>query len=80
VPRGRQATACLSPRPGVTAKMLGTMVRRLRERQELSQAGLAKAPGFHRRILEAGVQKNPSIAVLKRLARALGVPVTELLE
>lgn len=30
--------------------------------------------------LERGIRKNPSLAVLKRLARALGVPVTELLE
>ena len=30
--------------------------------------------------LEAGIQKNPSIAVLKRLAKALGVPVAALLE
>jgi transcriptional regulator with XRE-family HTH domain len=29
--------------------------------------------------LEAGDKKNPSIAVLKSLAKALGVPVTELL-
>jgi transcriptional regulator with XRE-family HTH domain len=26
------------------------------------------------------IQNNPSVAILKRLARALGVPVTELLE
>jgi transcriptional regulator with XRE-family HTH domain len=30
--------------------------------------------------LETGKKKNPSLDVLKRLARALGVPVTELLE
>ena len=30
--------------------------------------------------LEAGVRKNPSLEILKRLARALGVPVGELLE
>jgi transcriptional regulator with XRE-family HTH domain len=30
--------------------------------------------------LEAGEKKNSGIDVLKRLARALGVPVTELLE
>ena len=29
---------------------------------------------------ETGERKNPSLDVLKRLARALGVPVTELLE
>ena len=32
------------------------------------------------RHLEAGAKKDPGLAVLKRLARALGVPVTELLE
>jgi transcriptional regulator with XRE-family HTH domain len=30
--------------------------------------------------LETGKKTNPSLEVLKRLARALGVPVTELLE
>ena len=30
--------------------------------------------------LEAGDKKNPSLDVLKRIAKALGVPVTELLE
>jgi len=30
--------------------------------------------------LETGKKANPSLDVLKRLARALGVPVTELLE
>jgi transcriptional regulator with XRE-family HTH domain len=30
--------------------------------------------------LETGERKNPSLDVLKRLARALGVPMTELLE
>lgn len=30
--------------------------------------------------LEAGAKKNPSVKILKRLARALGVPVGELLE
>ena len=31
-------------------------------------------------MIETGVRKNPSLAVLKRLAKALGVPVTDLLE
>jgi transcriptional regulator with XRE-family HTH domain len=30
--------------------------------------------------LETGKRKNPSLPVLKRLAKALGVPVTALLE
>jgi transcriptional regulator with XRE-family HTH domain len=29
--------------------------------------------------IESGVSKNPSLAVLQRLAKALGVPVAELL-
>jgi transcriptional regulator with XRE-family HTH domain len=29
--------------------------------------------------LEQGLRKNPSLAVLQRLAKALGVPLTELL-
>jgi transcriptional regulator with XRE-family HTH domain len=31
-------------------------------------------------MIESGARKNPSLPVLKRLAKALGVPVTELLE
>jgi transcriptional regulator with XRE-family HTH domain len=30
--------------------------------------------------LESGARKNPSLPVLQRLAKALGVPVTALLE
>jgi transcriptional regulator with XRE-family HTH domain len=50
---------------------------------EMTQAELARKA----RLTEAyvsqllkGKRKNPSLDVLKRLARALGVPVTELLE
>ena len=46
-------------------------------------AGPAKKSGVAKgyiSALEAGEKKNPGIDVLKRLARALGVPVTELLE
>jgi transcriptional regulator with XRE-family HTH domain len=58
-------------------------IRRAREQQGLSQAQLAKrakvAQGYISD-LEAGGKKNPGIDVLKRLAKALGVPVTALLE
>jgi transcriptional regulator with XRE-family HTH domain len=39
-------------------------------------------PYFPRHLskIEVGAQKNPRIDLLKRLARALDVPVTELLE
>jgi transcriptional regulator with XRE-family HTH domain len=40
----------------------------------------ANVPPGYLAELEAGKKKNPSLDVLKRLARALGVPVTELLE
>jgi transcriptional regulator with XRE-family HTH domain len=62
---------------------LETVLRQLRERKDLTQEKLAKKAGItrsHLSLLEAGHRKNPSLDVLKRLARALGVPVTELLE
>ena len=59
------------------------MIRQMREQQGLSQLALAKkadvAQGYISS-LEAGEKKNPSIAILRKIAKALGVPVTELLE
>jgi len=49
----------------------------------MTQADLAKKAKVDQgyiSTLEAGQKKNPGINVLKRLARALGVPVGELLE
>ena len=49
----------------------------------MSQSALAKVAKVERTYLvklESGDKKNPSLEVLKRLAKALGVPVTELLE
>jgi transcriptional regulator with XRE-family HTH domain len=57
-------------------------LRALRQANEQSQAGLAKRAGISReyvRKLEAG-HSDPTIGMLQRLAKALGVPVTELLE
>jgi XRE family transcriptional regulator, master regulator for biofilm formation len=59
------------------------MLKTLREEKGLSQRDLAdkaKVTGAYVAMLETGKKKNPSIAVLQRLAKALGVPVTELLE
>jgi transcriptional regulator with XRE-family HTH domain len=59
------------------------MIRTLREAKGLSQVELAKRAKMARPYvvrLESGQQKNPSLVVLKRLAKALGVPVTALLE
>ena len=49
----------------------------------MTQKELAKAAKVTRSyiaVLEAGHRKNPSLAILKRLAKALRVPVTQLLE
>jgi transcriptional regulator with XRE-family HTH domain len=67
----------------LSPKRLSRVLRDLREAKGLSQVALAKTAKVERTYLvklESGDKKNPSLEVLKRLARALGVPVTELLE
>jgi len=62
---------------------IGRMIKRLRERREWSQPELAKRAKVSQAYLaeiERGTKTNPSLPVLRRLAKALGVPVTELLE
>ena len=57
-------------------------LKRLREEAGLSQAALAKRAQITREYvnkLEAG-RYDPTVGVLQRLAKALGVPVTTLLE
>jgi len=56
-------------------------LKKLREAKDMSQATLAKKAGITREYvnkLEAG-RYDPTVGVLQRLAKALGVPVTELL-
>ena len=56
------------------------MITKLRRRE--TQEALAKRAKVSRSYLaaiEAGHKKNPSLVVLQKLAKALGVPVTELL-
>jgi transcriptional regulator with XRE-family HTH domain len=59
------------------------VIQPLREGKGFTQRDLAAkakvTPGYIAQ-LEMGLKKNPSLPVLKRLAKALGVPVTELLE
>lgn len=61
---------------------LDQVIRELRERKGLTQEELAfKAkvtPGYVAQ-LELGIRKNPSLDVVRRLARALGVRLPELL-
>jgi transcriptional regulator with XRE-family HTH domain len=62
---------------------LGRTVNRMRAARGMKQADLAKrarlSQGYVSK-LEVGAQRNPSVAVIRRLAKALGVPVTKLLE
>jgi transcriptional regulator with XRE-family HTH domain len=63
---------------------IGARLKRLREARGLSQLELARqakvAQGYISE-LEAGTKgRRPGVVVLQRLARVLGVPVTELLE
>ena len=58
------------------------MLKTLREEKGLTQVDLANKAQVERTYivkLESGDKKNPSLDILKKLAKALGVPVTELL-
>jgi len=58
-------------------------IKRLRVRAGMSQAELAQKAQVTRpyiTMLETGARKAPSVATLRRIAKALGVPVTELLQ
>lgn len=61
---------------------LGQMLKRLREKKGLTQEELAKKAKLTKPYisqLENGIRTNPSLPARQRLAKALGVPVTELL-
>ena len=62
---------------------LGRTVKRMRATRNMNQAELAKrarlSQGYVSK-LEVGAQRNPSVAVIRRLAKTLGVPVAKLLE
>jgi transcriptional regulator with XRE-family HTH domain len=60
-----------------------TVLKTRRAQQGLTQAQVAKRAGvtrFYITLLESGARRNPSLAVRKRLAKALGVPVTDVLD
>src|SRR5690348_14641330 len=64
------------------ARAFGLALRELRIARGLSQEALADASGLDRTypsLLERGV-RTPTLLVIDRLARALGVPASELLE
>ena len=58
-------------------------IRTLRIKRKLSQSELAKLTGLSQAYineLENGKKNNPTYEVLQKLAKALGVPVSALLE
>jgi len=66
----------------LSPKRLGRVLKTLREERGLTQVDLANKAKVGRTYivkLETGDKKNPSLDILKKLAKALGVPVTELL-
>ena len=67
----------------MSPKRLSTVIRRYRKAKGISQRDLAAkvgVKGAYIAQLETGARKNPSLDVLKKIAKALDVPVTELLE
>ena len=59
------------------------MIKALRDGKGWSQRDLAQRVGVtdaYIAMLETGKRKNPSLVILQRLAKALGVPVTTILE
>ena len=70
------------PRSDDVRVLLGDAVRRHRERSELTQEDLAERAGIHRTYLsdiERG-SRNPSLINIARLARALKLTPSELLD
>ncbi len=65
------------------SKRLGRVLRTLREEKGWTQeelAGKARVARSYLTKLETGAKLNPSLDVLRRIAKALKAPVTELLE
>jgi transcriptional regulator with XRE-family HTH domain len=66
----------------MSPKRLKTVIKALRQAKGLSQRTLAARVGVtaaYITMLERGKKTNPSLPTLRKLAKALGVPVTELL-
>jgi len=66
----------------MSPKRLGWMLKAMREARGLTQDELAKKAKLSKPYIsqiENGVRKNPSLPTLERLAKALGVPVRDLL-
>ena len=65
-----------------TPQQIGMRLKKARKKKGMSQTALATKAGISReyvRKLEAG-RSDPTVGMLQRLAKALRVPVTALLE
>lgn len=63
-------------------EMRGDTLKRLRERKGLTQTELASRVGVtaaYISMLESGAKGNPTLGIVRRLTKALGVSVTELI-
>jgi DNA-binding XRE family transcriptional regulator len=72
-----------SHNPRVASKPLGLILREVRERRGLTQQEVARRASITQAYLaklETGDKDNPSLDIVRRLARALKVPLGELLE
>ena len=65
-----------------TPKRMGAMIERLREGKGMTQAAPATWAQISREYVNRieGGQHDPTVGTLTRIAKALGVPVMELLE
>lgn len=71
-----------SPEDGAIAKSFGKVLKQLRQDRGLSQEELGFASGYHRTyisLLERG-EKSPSLRTIFRLAQALKVEPSEMVE
>lgn len=61
--------------------MIGDRIRELREERGMSLSVLASRSGVSKSYIsniERGIQKNPSLIIMKKLADTLGVPLEDL--
>ena len=67
----------------MSTKNLGQLLKGLRDARGMTQMELARRAGVTQgyvTMIETGTRKSPSLPVLRRLAKALGVTVAALLE
>lgn len=64
-------------------KRIGMKIKELREKKGWTQEVLAQKAGLHRvsiGMIEVGMRKNPDLETRKKLAKALGAKLIDLLD